>query len=102
MRDIQNEDTSHPNKNWENAKSHCDSLGNGWTLPEKDLLKAVYDKRETLGKTGSDNVFDANDYWSSTEYSSGTDGAWNVNFYDGDEGWSNKYNEISVLCTRKL
>jgi len=47
--------------NWEDAKSACDKLGEGWRLPTKPELNDMYQRRDEIGG------FIDNYYWSSTE-----------------------------------
>jgi formylglycine-generating enzyme required for sulfatase activity len=64
--------------NWEDAVAYCDSLNidgeSGWRLPMIDELNEIYQ---------SNNDFNKDWYWSSTE---GLDGyAWNQVFSNGSE-----------------
>jgi len=82
---------------WDDAVRACQNLGNGWRLPDKDELKAMY---EQLYKQGKGNFKDTW-YWSSTQNHSGY--AWNANFGDGIVSGNYKYNDYSqVRAVRAL
>ncbi len=49
--------------NWEEAKRACNDLGDGWRLPTKEELKAIFNQ---LHKNGEGN-FESDGYWSNTE-----------------------------------
>jgi hypothetical protein len=86
-----------PNRmNWDDAVRACQNLGNGWRLPDKDELKAMY---EQLHKQRKGNFKDTW-YWSSSQYSSG--GAWGVNFSFGGvyTNGKNNYDGHQVRAVR--
>ncbi len=76
--------------NWNSAVSACRNLGNGWRLPSKGELLAIYNVKGTLNSTlaavGDElpSVF----HWSSTEYNS--DCAWSVSMGYGYTGNGSK------------
>lgn len=63
---------------WENAIAACRNLGNGWRLPSKEDLLAIYKVKSTLDSTlaAVGDELPLSYYWSSTEYNS--DWAWTV------------------------
>ena len=63
--------------NWKDAMSACAGLGNGWRLPTREELMAMY---EQLYKQGKGNFKDTW-YWSRSKGFS--DFAWGVNFSNG-------------------
>jgi len=63
---------------WNAAERACQNLGNGWRLPDKDELKAVYQQLHKQGKGNFKDVW----YWSSSQYVSGY--AWYVSFGSGN------------------
>ena len=68
---------------WDNAIAACRNLGNGWRLPSREELLAIYNAKSTLASilaaVGDELI--PNWHWSSTEYSS--DHAWRVIMYYG-------------------
>ena len=82
--------------NWDQAKTVCRELGNGWRLPTKSELELMY---KDLHKNGNGNFKEAS-YWSSTEddYNS----AWYFYFYDGDAYNGAKYDASYVRAVRTL
>ena len=78
---------------WNQAMSTFEELGNGWRLPNKEDLKAMYE----LHKQGKGN-FKNEWYWSSSQYDSGD--AWGVNFSDGDVSSSTKGSNGQVRAVR--
>ena len=86
--------------NWDNAKQWCRNYCDGWRLPTKDELLAIYR-----------NKFDINYrlerckgielgnglYWSSTEYNS--DYAWYVHVYNG---YTYNFNKNYGTCVRAV
>lgn len=75
---------------WENAIAACRNLGNGWRLPSKEDLLAIYKVKSTLNSTlaAVGDELSSTWYWSSTEYSSGC--AWLVHMRNGDPGYDRK------------
>jgi len=63
---------------WNDAMAACQNLGNGWRLPSKDELAAMYNQLHTKGKG---NFRTDGFYWSSSE--SNADNAWNFSFNSG-------------------
>lgn len=64
-----------PNElSWADAKKACDELGNGWRLPTKNELKAMYEQLQDLIPIEDDGLelekeqgsFELAYYWSST------------------------------------
>ena len=64
--------------NWNDAIAACRNLGNGWRLPSKEDLLAIYKVKSTLDSTlaAVGDELPLSYYWSSTEYNS--DWAWTV------------------------
>ena len=63
---------------WNDAMAACQNLGNGWRLPNKDELTAMYEQLHTKGKG---NFRTDGFYWSSSE--SNANNAWNFSFNSG-------------------
>ena len=88
---------------WYDAMAACQNLGNGWRLPTKEELKAMY---EQLHKHGKGNFGDSIDgggrwYWSSSQGNSNN--AWSMYFDDGsDDDYLNKDNDYGVRAVRDL
>ena len=83
---VMNNDISTSITNWQNAKSACDRLGEGWRLPTQNDLSVMYRNKDKI-KNLSDGA-----YWSSTtmvvkesEYRQG-EGAWTLNFANNSWG----------------
>lgn len=68
---------------WNSIVSACRNLGNGWRLPSKEELLAIYKVKSTLDSTlaAVGDELSKYWYWSSTEYSS--DCAWVVGMHNG-------------------
>lgn len=70
--------------NWEDALKSCDSLGNGWKLPNKDELDYLYTNRVPIGG------FADYAYWTSEE--NYTYYAWAQYFSGGNQVQGSKIN----------
>ena len=88
--------------NWDDAKLYCFSLNidgkTGWRLPTKEELNQIYQ---------SENDFENNWYWSSTEYSSTEyDGifVWYQNMSNGVQYYRTKngYGSYYVRAIRSI
>ena len=73
---------------------------NGWYLPSLSELNDIYQANKTgkvienaLGATGG-NKFEGSSYWSSSQYASNVNYAYELCFYDG-----NRYNNVKVNNT---
>ncbi len=64
--------------NWDDAKKACDSLGEGWRLPNIDELIVLCKNKDKIGGFAVEIYFTVYLYWSSTEYD--TNHAWGVDF----------------------
>ena len=80
---------------WDDAIAACRNLGNGWRLPSKEELLAIYKVKSTLNSTlaAVGDELPSVSHWSSTEYNS--DCAWFVYMnagrtYDGSKN-DNRY-----------
>ena len=73
--------------NWDDAMAACHNLGNGWRLPNKEELKAMYEQLHTNGKG---NFGTDGDYWSSSD--NGGMLAWSFNFKKGRVDSTHYYN----------
>ena len=74
------EDSDKEMMNWDKAKEACKELGDGWRLPTKEELEAMYKQLHIEGKG---NFMDGAWYWSSSiesEYNY----IWVVDFTSGD------------------
>lgn len=80
---------------WEEAKAYAASLGDGWRLPTVPELVSLWDYDK-----GCCPAFPAarRRFWSSSPYDS--DGAWYVNFDNGDVYYNNRSNTYGVRCVR--
>ena len=86
-------------KKWQGAIDYCENLTLGgiddWKLPDKDTLKALYPKQDSLQNIVSDW------YWSSTINENTSSGAWGVNSgLFGFDNWSGMDNSSYVRCVR--
>lgn len=77
--------------NWDSAVSACRNLGNGWRLPSKGELLAIYNVNGALNSTlaAVGDKLPSNWHWSSTE--SDSDCAWGVYMSTGYAIDGNKY-----------
>jgi hypothetical protein len=73
---IANNDFAEP-MNWDDAKKACESLGNGWRLPNKDELRILYRNKDKIGGFVGSATYA---YWSSTEFGSNGNEAWFMYF----------------------
>ena len=73
--------------NWREAKQWCRNHGDGWRLPTKDELEAIYrNKRDInygLTRCNGSKLQDSF-YWSSTEHEYDSERAWRVNMLGGN------------------
>lgn len=81
---------------WDNAIAACRNLGNGWRLPSREELLAIYKVKSTLDSTlvAVGDGLPEDWHWSSTEYSS--DRAWRVSMSSGYTHYDHKYYGLSV------
>jgi methionine-rich copper-binding protein CopC len=83
---------------WSDAIDYCNALSMGgyedWTLPSKDELYDLYQKRAILKSYVSSR------YWSSTTYAYATVSAWRVDFGNASVSNANKVNSHYVRCVR--
>jgi len=76
-----------PNEmDWDDAMTACKNLGNGWRLPSKEELEAMY---EQLHKQGKGNFRTDHFYWSSSGYNAYF--AWDFSFEGGEADNRNYY-----------
>ena len=80
--------------NWDDAMKACEGLGNGWRLPSKEELNAMYEQLHKQGKGNFKNEW----YWSSSQNDSG--GAWVVYFDPGNVGNYGKGLNYQVRAVR--
>ena len=74
---------------------------NDWFLPSKDELNQIYTNKATINTTAAANSgssFSTSYYWSSTEYDSS--GAWEQNFFNGNQYEYYKYDTHDVRAVR--
>lgn len=79
--------------NWDDAVKACTDLGEGWRLPTKDELNAMYEQLSIGG-------FADSYYWSSTEFDNYD--AWLQFFGDGFHGNGSKYYSYHVRAVRDI
>ena len=88
--------------NWYEAKTWCSNKGDGWYLPSKEELLAIYKIKDTLNATLSANGWTnlgTDYYWSSTEVTLGVSA---VNFNRGDVGTKIKNGSGYIRAVRAL
>ena len=73
------------------------SYGPDWFLPSINELKKIYDNKTTLEAVDGFSPFSSS-YWSSTEL--GYNNAWGQNFYNGNQGSTNKNATNNVRAVR--
>ncbi len=83
--------------NWSSAKSWCSSLGNGWRLPTKEELLAIYRNIGVLNAVlaAMGDEIPGSWHWSSSDHSN-SDCAWYVILYSGRTDYTSKYTDIYV------
>ena len=90
---------------WTDAIAYCEELSLGghddWRLPNFNELYYLADRSRrnpaidpTFQNTRSDH------YWSSTSVIGDEDGAWDVGFDGGGDGWDGKSGSYYVRCVR--
>jgi len=95
------------------AAQFCRSLKIGgfddWYLPSRDELAMICrnlgpnrDTTPDLFKSGNSEAFKDAWYWSSTENASYSNYAWIVGFYDGGQGFNNKFTINGVRAVRRI
>ena len=93
-------------KNWEDAKSYCQSLALGgysdWRLASIEELQSIVDYGSVYPSPSlkKDSFLNSSGYehWSSTEQNS--DNAYGIYFYDGSTRYWDKSYELGVRCVR--
>ena len=85
--------------NWEDAKKSCESLKDGWRLPNKDEFKILYQNKDKIGgfKRGTREA-----YWSSTEGDDDNGGAWVQGFKFGNQGFVGQDGSFYVRAVRTI
>jgi|TARA_B110000879_G_scaffold22306_1_gene28924 hypothetical protein len=81
--------------NWEDAKSACADLGDGWRLPTKDELNMMYENKDEIG-----GFANSNSYWSSTH--SGGLSYWRLWLQNGLTYIGGKYVNYNVRAVRSI
>jgi hypothetical protein len=79
---------------WYDAKTKCESLGEGWRMPTKKELDCLYKNKEKIGG------FKRDWYWSSEKV-----GDWNVwvqSFSNGKQFGYSGSNSAKVRCVRTI
>ena len=77
---------------WEEAKSACLNLGDGWRLPTIEEAKILFKHRNKIGG------FQKYSYWTSTELASNF--IWNQGFTSGKSDYN--FNKNGPLCVRAV
>jgi len=75
----------------EMAVASCRRMGDGWRLPTKEELMAMYTQLHAQGRGGFQNAW----YWSSTFLN--TQGAWLVGFEQGDDAHFGQIDDEFIL-----
>ena len=93
-------------RNWEEALTYCEDLFLGgyddWRLPNRNELQSLVDYN-TYSPTIDTVAFPdtmSSLYWSYTTYTSSTDYAWRVNFFDGHVLYSKKSESYYLRAVR--
>jgi hypothetical protein len=90
--------------NWNNAKTACAKLGQGWRLPTKDELNTLYQNKEKIGGF-TNNVLSKtsnSDYWTSS-VSTGVGWFWFQDLQSGDQWkWGADNMTIHVRAVRSV
>ena len=68
--------------NWEDAKKVCESLGNGWRLPNKNELNTLYQNKDKIGGFTNTSLCV---YWSGTKEENAS--PWGQYFVDGTQSY---------------
>lgn len=79
---------------WQDAMDWCKSLGDGYELPNRQVLLACFENEDVRTQ------FMADDYWSSSEYSTTVAGY--QDFGNGDQVNSNKTGNGYVRAVRRV
>lgn len=92
-------------RDWSGAKKYCRDLKlaghSDWFLPTYEQLQTITDKSRynpAIDKKFKNIV--SSDYWSSSSYVSGSNGAWGVCFKDGNSDYNGKTDNRYVRCAR--
>jgi hypothetical protein len=100
-----NSDASNTSYRWEEAIEFCQNLSfsgyNDWRLPNINELLSIVD--DTKYSPAIIEVFTntrSSYYWSATTSAHDKSNAWDVYFYYGSSGYSNKSNSRYVRCVR--
>lgn len=85
----------------ETAKNTTFAGQQGWRVPTQEELQSLVDKNcedPAIDVTAFPNVPSTSVYWSSSDINN--NGAWVVNFFDGDDYWSYKYDYEAVRLVK--
>ena len=91
-------------RTWSDAVAYCQSLGDGWTLPNANELNSIVDYTKSSPAINSSftNVVNG-EYWSSTTFVNDTAQATYVNFDSGvSRSDANKTETYNVRCVRPI
>ncbi len=89
---------------WQEAVDYCPTLGDGWVLPEVEILETLVDSSNFAPTLPTGHPFDnvhSSHYWSSTINTSFIDSAWMVDFNTGAVSSSSMALGRHVWCVRR-
>ena len=82
--------------NWDDAKKACESLGNGWRLPNKNELNTLYQNKDKIGGFTNTSLCV---YWSGTKEENTS--PWGQYFVDGTQSYYEGYS-LYVRAVRTI
>jgi hypothetical protein len=83
---------------WEEAMKVCDCKGDGWSLPTRKELKAVFKEKRIVEEKGA-RKFQHSDYWTSEKRNNYE--SYSIDFKTGDEIFYSKLEKNLFRCIKK-